>query len=159
MTELAAAILAAQKAMPTIHKDSKAEVPTKSGGKFSYTYLSLQGLLEVVLPVLNANGLALTQVPTIHEGRPVLRSSLMHKSGETLTADTPLIVTGNETPQTWGGAVTYARRYALTAMLGIAADEDDDAAAASAPRKGSGNARFVPKGAAVPAEANPFHAA
>jgi hypothetical protein len=135
---LAAALLAAQKAMPAIHKDSNAEVvgKTKDGKpyKYSYGYLSLQGLLEAVLPVLNANGLALVQMPSVNdEGRQILRTWLYHESGEILQMNTPLMVSGNETPQAWGGAITYARRYALTALLGIAADEDDDGAAASKP--------------------------
>jgi len=148
VTTIATALLAAQKALPAIHKDSKAEVPTKAGGKFSYTYLSLQGLLEKVLPVLNANGLALAQMPAFNEqGRQILRTTLYHESGEFIQGDSPLIVSGNETPQAWGGAVTYARRYALTALLGIAADEDDDAAAASRPKVAAKRKEAVAKSA------------
>src|SRR5262249_39227685 len=136
VSEIAAAFLAVQKALPAIHKDSTAEVvgKTKDGKpyKYSYGYLSLQALLEAVLPILNENGLALTHVPILNaDGRQVLRTSLLHKSGESITSESPLIVTGSETPQGWGGAVTYARRYALTALLGIAPDEDDDAAETS----------------------------
>ena len=125
---IAAAVLAAQKEMPAIHKDSKADT-----GKFSYTYLSLQKLLETVVPVLNKHGLALLQAPAIDDisGRQILYTRLVHESGEEIEFASPLIVTGNETPQAWGGAVTYARRYALTALLGIAADEDDDGRQAS----------------------------
>jgi hypothetical protein len=133
---LAAALLATQKAMPALHKDSKAEVVSKkTGAKFSYTYLSLTALLEQAIPVLNEHGLSLLQMPSLREdGAQVLITTLLHgDSGEQFIGETPLILAGEQTPQTWGGAVTYARRYALTALLGIAADEDDDGASASRP--------------------------
>jgi hypothetical protein len=136
VTNLATALLEAQKAMPAIHKDSKADVPTKTGKSFSYTYLSLQGLLGIVVPVLNEHGLAVLQTPSLRDdGQQVLITTLLHgESGEQFTGETPLVLNGAQTPQTWGGAVTYARRYALTSLLGIAADEDDDGAAASRPK-------------------------
>jgi hypothetical protein len=140
VTNLATALLEAQKAMPAIHKDSKAEVigKTKDGKpyKYSYGFLSLPALLETALPVLNKAGLAFTQMPSVRDdGQQVLVTTLLYAgTDETLIGETPLILTGVQTPQTWGGAVTYARRYALTSLLGIAADEDDDGAAASRPK-------------------------
>jgi hypothetical protein len=74
---------------------------------------------------LSANGLAFVQ--TISDG--VLHTRLLHTSGQWIASEHPLPMSGK--PQEIGSALTYARRYSLSALLGIAADEDDDANAAS----------------------------
>lgn len=121
---LAAALLAAQADFPAIHKGSTADT-----GKFSYTYASLPDLLDTLLPVLRKHGLLLTQKPVEHNGESWLQSTLtLTTTGESDVALVPL-----PTPvdwQKWGSAVTYARRYSLTAQLGIAPDDDDDAGSA-----------------------------
>ena len=120
---LVTALLAAQQEFPPIHKGSKANT-----GTYSYTYASLPDLLATLLPVLQQHGLLLTQKPVEHNGDVWLQTTLRHVSGETDEGLVPL-----PTPvdwQKWGSAVTYARRYSLTAMLGIAPDDDDDAASA-----------------------------
>lgn len=123
---LAAALLAAQKKMPTVEKNK-----TVDSGKFSYRYATLDHLIAKTLPVLHEHGLALVQMPVVTEiGQPALRTILIHgPSGEQLSADMPLFgVTGM---QDLGSAITYARRYAWAAALGIASEDDDDGAAAS----------------------------
>ncbi|MDA0232637.1 MAG: ERF family protein [Chloroflexi bacterium] len=120
---LVTALLAAQQEFPPIHKDSRANT-----GTYSYTYASLPDLLTTLLPVLQKHGLLLTQKPVEHLGDVWLQTTLRHVSGETDEGLVPL-----PTPvdwQKWGSSVTYARRYSLTAMLGIAPDDDDDAATA-----------------------------
>lgn len=137
MSDLAVALVAAQKEMPRLHKDSEAEVQTKSGGKYKYQYLSLESLLDQVLPVLNKHGLALLQMPSMSgngDMRPTLRSLLMHESGESVETYMPLAVAADAGAQAVGSALTYARRYAILSMLALAPDEDDDGAAAQKTR-------------------------
>jgi ERF superfamily len=121
---LAAALLKAQAAMPPLVTDS-------SNPHFRSTYLSLHGLQQAVLPVLNAHGLLWIAMPLENElGKPVLQYTLLHaETGESLEGQMPLLLGNQETSQSFGSAITYARRYALSAVLGLAADDDDGNAA------------------------------
>ena len=100
---------------------------------FKAKYADLSSVMAACLPALNKNGLAVIQ-PTIDEdGARYVKTVLAHESGETLECRVPLIVAKNDM-QGYGSAVTYARRYGLMAMAGIAPDDDDgNAAAKSAP--------------------------
>ena len=81
--------------------------------------------MDAVRKPLSDNGLSVVQV--IRDGR--LHTMLLHTSGQRLCSDYPLPATAR--PQEMGSALTYARRYSLSALVGIAADEDDDATAAT----------------------------
>jgi hypothetical protein len=120
---LAAALVALQAQLPDldIRKEDKAQVGTRET-----SYANLHTITSIIFPVLTALGLYWTCIPTMADGQFVLRYILGHQpSGETITGDYPIPSTN---PQTMGGAITYARRYALCAVLGIApADDDDDA--------------------------------
>ncbi len=131
---LAAALAALQAALPRIGKDAAAIVQgeSKQGKSFTYgyKYADLPALTRAVMPLLASHGLAFTACPTMTEigGKPmfVLRYMLLHESGEQVSGDYPL---ASGTPQAMGGQITYARRYALCAVTGVAPDEDDDDAA------------------------------
>jgi hypothetical protein len=87
------ALLEVQKAAPQLRKDAKAEVPTKSGGKYTYTYLTLETLLDLLRPALTANGLVVVQAPTHLDGHPALRTRLVHApTGEEIEEVTPLLL-------------------------------------------------------------------
>lgn len=130
-TSLAAALAAVQAQLPEIRKGETAVVPTKSGGKYTYSYANLADVSKVVLPLLGRHGLAWITRPTVREdGRLVLAYELRHVSGESISGEYPLPDRG--TPQDIGSAITYARRYTLCSVTGVApADDDDDAAAAT----------------------------
>jgi hypothetical protein len=126
-----AALATAQGEMPRVAKAETANVQTKTGHRYQYSYASLADIHAAILPVLSRHGLAWITMPTIREdGRYVLRCELAHVS-ESRTCEMPL--PSMCTPQELGSALTYARRYALCSMVGIAPDdEDDDSAAAQA---------------------------
>jgi hypothetical protein len=92
-------------------------------------YADLQHLLSVIRPTLCNAGLSVLQLPdSSPSGAPALRTIIRHISGEQVESTTPLTVKGGGNPlHDWGGAVTYARRYALNAALlmceGIADDD------------------------------------
>jgi hypothetical protein len=94
-----------------------------------YKYASLDDVLEAVRKPLADNGLAILQAPgTMLEGAIQLETFLAHESGEFIFSETSIPVSekkGLSQAQTVGVAITYARRYALMAMLGIAAEGDD----------------------------------
>jgi len=108
--------------------DSRADVRTEKGS-FSYTYASLPAILNLVKPVLAKYGLALAQDVTAADGRVGVQTTILGEDGPALESGVLYLPAGN-TPQMAGSAITYARRYQLTALLGIAADEDDDGASA-----------------------------
>ena len=100
---------------------------------FKSKYADLAAIRDAVIPALAKNGLAVVQLPAITEHGFVLITRLMHESGEVVEATYPLPANG--TPQATGSALTYAKRYSLASLCGIAAEEDDDANAAEADPK------------------------
>lgn len=129
--EFAAAFLSAQKEFPTINKGKTAKIET-SKGSYSYSYADLGDVLDTALPILHKHGLVLSQPLVSSDGRVGVGTRLYHESGHMEEFGELLLSAGN-TPQTAGSALTYARRYAACAALGIVADEDDDGRAASHP--------------------------
>jgi hypothetical protein len=140
---LNAALAKVQARLPKLERDRTVTVDTKKGDPYSYSYATLANLSEAVLPLLAENGLAFTAMPGAgSDGKMCVRYSLRHESGEALTGEFPISAEGGI--QVLGGRITYARRYCLAAVVGIAADEDDesrlsnDAAPRTAQRSGRG---------------------
>ena len=114
---LAAALAAFQADLPRVSKGA-------TNPHFKSRYADLSDVVSVVLPRLAAQGLAWITRPTTNDtGQLVLEYELRHESGESLGGTYPL---GTGTPQQVGSSITYARRYTLSAVTGIAPDEDDD---------------------------------
>lgn len=123
--KLAAALAKVQAELPKIERDRTVEVETKKGDTYSYSYVTLARLSEVVLPLLAKHGLAYTALPGMGpDGKMCVRYSLLHESGESLTGEFP--VSGEGGIQMVGGRITYIRRYCLAAVVGVAAEEDDE---------------------------------
>lgn len=95
-------------------------------GQKKYAFAPLPEILDQVRPILADNGIAILQM-VCHGG---IDTRLIHESGQSVGAVYPMNAISD--PQAMGSAITYARRYALCAMLGIAGDDDDDAIAAEA---------------------------
>jgi len=121
--ELAAALAKAQGAMEA----AKFNKVVNFSGR-SYKYADLAAVIEAIRKPLADNGLALTQTTEIREGGFVLVTTLRHSSGQWLASEYPLPLAAK--PQDLGSAMTYAKRYSITSLICIAADEDDDAGAA-----------------------------
>lgn len=124
----AGALLAVQKELPKLQKDA-------INPHFKNRYISLDSLMAAIRPVLSKHGLVWITTPCRDEqGEPALSYRLVHAdSGEFEGGTMPLLLTKQD-PQGLGSAITYARRYSITAMLGLVADEDDDANAGSEPQ-------------------------
>jgi hypothetical protein len=126
-TNLATALAKVQAQLAPVGKDKKA-----NAGQFSYTYADLASVQAAVFPLLAAEGLAWTACPTLGEHGFVLYYALSHgPSDEKVEGLYPLPDPSRGTPQQIGSAITYARRYCLSAVVGVAT-EDDDGKAASA---------------------------
>lgn len=122
---LAAALAKVQAKLPKLERDRTVDVQKKDGGTYSYSYATLANLSEAVLPLLAEHGLSFLCMPGAgSDGKMSVRYSLMHESGEALTGEFP--ISGEGGIQNVGGRITYARRYCLAAVVGIAADEEDE---------------------------------
>ncbi len=125
--QIAAALVSALSKLRNPPRNRSVEVSTRGGGKYAFRYATLDKILDMARPVLAAEGLVLFQpISTNEKGGLVLVTRLLHRSGEWMETSIPLPAPGGD-PQSFGSAVTYLRRYAVTALLGIASDEDDDA--------------------------------
>jgi len=117
---IAKALAAAQMEMGKALKQSQ-------NPAFRSKYADLGNVMDACMPALNKNGIAVVQ--TMRDETVV--TMLIHESGETLECPVPLLV-GKRDMQGLGSAITYARRYGLMAMAGIAPEDDDGNAAAAA---------------------------
>jgi ERF superfamily len=122
---LAAALAKAQAAFPTIQRDKGVTVKTKAGGEYTFKYAPLDTILAAVRKPLSDNGLAIVQL--LDDGDLV--TMLLHSGGAKLSGSVALPT--DVDIQGLGSAITYLRRYSLQAILGIAAEEDDDGNRAS----------------------------
>lgn len=137
IAELATALAKAQAAMKGAAKDS-------TNPHFKNRYADLASIWDACRGPLTANGLAVIQTTTGDGAKVVVRTVLAHSSGQWIAGDLTMTAQQN-TPQAVGSCITYARRYALAAMVGVAPDDDDDAEAAERPAVQSRSApRAVP---------------
>lgn len=102
----------------------------KSKQAYGYKYATLDSLIDMLRSVLPKHGLWYVQMPTRQNGVSALTTRVFHTSGEWIEdsiemTDTELQGKANDT-QRVGASITYYRRYALSAIFGVAADEDVD---------------------------------
>lgn len=98
-------------------------------GTYSYTYVDINAVLRYMKPVLANMGLAVSQACAVTEpGSVIVTTRVWHSSGQWIEDDGLRLPCPND-PQKIGGAITYARRYALTAFLGLETPDDDGGAA------------------------------
>ena len=127
---LYAALAAAQAEIknPDKTKDGKVKGTSKASGKdyeYTFKYADIGDVLEAILPIFSRHGLCVTQPTKIVDGSMILVTRIAHTSGETLESEYPVCsLNGNH--QSMGAALTYARRYALTSLAGVAAVDDTD---------------------------------
>jgi len=130
---LYAALAAAQAEMGRALKDS-------TNPHFKSSYADLASVMDACMPALTKNGIAVLQPPFDDAESRYVKTILVHgATGEQTECRVPLIIAKNDM-QGYGSAVTYARRYGLMSMAGIAPDDDDgNAAVAAAPKPPSKN--------------------
>lgn len=117
ISKLAGALSKAQGMLNAAKKDS-------SNPFFKSKYADLESVWDACREALSMNELAIVQCPCIQEQQVCLETILTHSSGEWIKSTMPLLLTKQD-PQTMGSALTYARRYALAAMVGIVQSDDD----------------------------------
>lgn len=128
--ELAKALAQVQSKLEPVVKTGDYDVKLKSGDRKHFKFLTLNEVWKSIRPAMSEAGLAVVQLVHQDGGRPVLVTMLLHSSGQWLRGMSQVKELGSDAQAT-GSAITYARRYALCAALGIVADEDDDGIRAS----------------------------
>jgi hypothetical protein len=126
---LAKALATAQGEIKTAKKDA-------ANPFYKSKYATLAGIWDVCREPLSKNGLAVTQPTEITDGGVVvLITRLLHSGGGEISSRYPVVPVKND-PQGYGSAMTYARRYCLASIVGVAADDDDGEGAGHAPTEG-----------------------
>lgn len=115
---LSEALVQLQAQLPRVARTEDAQIGTRN-----FKYADLTMITEALFPLLTGLGLTWTCRPTMDGDRFVLAYDLVHVNGDEISGQYPL-PTG--TPQSLGSAITYARRYALCAVTGLAPGGDDD---------------------------------
>lgn len=109
-------------------------VKAKVNPHFKSKYVPLDVVIDAIAEPLRNNGIAILQQTDIQDARTVLVTRLIHESGEWIAGRYPVHPVKAD-PQGEGSALTYARRYALMALVGIAPEDDDGNAAVKATEK------------------------
>ena len=128
----------------TTHNEELMEALSKAQGEFmavdkdsqghGYRYASLSEVIRAVKTPLDKHGLCVYH--TVSADKNVLVSTLSHTSGQSISTEMPLLHEASNRAnamQALGGAITYARRYAMYCLLNLSVDDDDGEV--SAPKK------------------------
>lgn len=122
---IATALAAAQGEYTQVFKD-------ETNPHFKSKYETLEGVLSATRPALSKHGIAFVQGASyLESGRVVVTTKLIHKSGQFIETHLSIKPTA-DTAQAIGSAITYGKRYAGKAILGVDAENDDDGNSASA---------------------------
>lgn len=105
---------------------------TSTNPHFRSRYADLSACVEAVIDALNDNGIGLIQTTHECESGVTVETLLVHETGQTITSGKLHVPASKQDAQGYGSALTYARRYSLMAICGIA-PEDDDGNRASKP--------------------------
>ena len=116
-------------------KEFKGMTPDATNPFFKSSYITLDGILETVRPILSKHGLCVLQEATGDGEYIFVKTKLAHISGEILETDILKMRPQKNDPQSMGSCITYAKRYQLAALLGICESVDDDGNKATYPDK------------------------
>jgi hypothetical protein len=122
--KITGALLAAQKVIGGVIKDKVGKIQTKSGGSYEYMYSNLASVLDEVKGPLNDNGILIVQAPSADTNGVTVTTRLIHESGQWIEEALYMPVSIS-TPQGFGSAITYCRRYSLQSIVGLKAEDDD----------------------------------
>lgn len=123
------------KALIKFQKEVENPKNTAQNPHFKNRYAPLEVVLNEVRPKLASHGLLLLQRPSVEDGNVIISTRIIHESGEWMEFEPLALKIERNTAQGIGAAITYGRRYALSAILGISSEEDDDGNSISHSRK------------------------
>ncbi|HEY0657260.1 MAG TPA: ERF family protein [Pyrinomonadaceae bacterium] len=121
------------KALSQVQQKLKPAIKDAANPFFKSRYADLNSVWDSCRALLAENGLSVAQVNQASVDGVIIETVLMHESGEWLSGEVFLPLAKHD-PQRVGSAMTYGRRYGLSAIIGIVSDDDDDGNAASQPK-------------------------
>jgi hypothetical protein len=130
IADIATALAQAQIELANPEKCALGRIIEPNGRDVSFRYATLASGLDIVRKTLGGHKIAVTQTTDVDRalGLVSLTTKLMHASGQWLSSEWPVCrLADTAVPRRMGAALTYARRYALFAMVGIAGEDDLDA--------------------------------
>lgn len=137
IADLAAALCKAQAQMEGAKKDA-------ANPHFKSKYADLASVWDAIRAPLTSNGLSVVQLLRSIQGGVEVETILMHASGQQIS-DVFAVPASKQDAQGYGSAATYARRYALMAMVGVAPEDDDGNAAVGTAGTAGGGTQFRPE--------------
>ncbi len=137
IADLAAALCKAQAAMEGAKKDA-------SNPHFKTKYADLAAVWDAIREPLTSNGLSVVQLLRDVQNGVEVETILLHSSGQQISAVLAMPASKQDA-QGYGSAATYARRYALMAMVGVAPEDDDGNAAVGPAGSAGGGSHFRPE--------------
>jgi hypothetical protein len=143
------------KALAGFQADVKNPANTADNPFYKSKYAPLSDVLNIVRPLLTKHGLSVFQSPSGDGQNVTVTTVIMHESGEWIESDPLTLKADKATAQGAGSAITYARRYAISAVLGISSEDDDDGNFASGKNNGQVN---VSGDKATPKQLQKLHA-
>ena len=126
------------KALAQFQAEVRNPANTESNPFYRSKYAPLSDILNLTRPILSRHGLSVLQSPSGDGQNVTVTTLITHESGEWIESEPLTLKADKATAQGAGSAITYARRYALSAMLGISSEDDDDGNFASG-NKGNAN--------------------
>ena len=124
------------KAFAKTQQEMKQPLKDANNPFFKNKYVPLENVVEAITESASKNGLSFTQFPSSDEfGNVTVGTLVMHESGEWIEYDPIKMKPAKNDPQSIGSAITYAKRYALSAIFGITSDQDDDGNEATQTKK------------------------
>lgn len=133
-------------ALLKVQSELKNPQNTATNPFFRSKYAPLPDILKITRPLLTKHELLLMQnTGSFEDGTIYVQTELMHSSGEVIKSDKLGLKPDKNTPQGIGSAITYGRRYQLSAILGISSEDDDDGNSAEKSKKSQEKPTKKPK--------------
>jgi len=110
---------------------------------FKSKYADINSVREACIPALNENGICAMQPTITIDGKPFVKTLLIHESGEWIAGYTEIICGKQNDAQSHGSGLTYARRYGLQSMVNLGSEDDDGNAAVKKPELKEGTPEYA----------------
>lgn len=123
------------KAMSAAFAEIESAKRDKQNPHFKSWYADLASVVEAIKPALKPNGLWFSQISHNIPDHAAIETIIIHSSGETMSTGIVAVPVSKRDAQGFGSALTYARRYSLSAAFGVCGEDDDGNAATKAAPK------------------------
>lgn len=110
-----------------VNVQRKLQQPSKDKQGYGYKYADLNGVIKAIQEASSDEDIAYIQQPVTDGGKTGIHNYLLNSKGAIFDFGSYMLDIGSPNPQEYGKALTYARRYSISAIYGIASEDDTDA--------------------------------